>query len=148
MPRLIWVFAGRAITLLVLSCRGSDVCFKFWCRERCFGCFLSAGDKTLDGYQKKKYVCKLLFIFLLGHDIDFGHMEAVNLLSSNKYTEKQIVSWPNIRETDYKKLPWVWGVNRKICPRVTVWHHEALPMNAKQDHEGRIFLSAPNNHDR
>ncbi|BFZ05316.1 hypothetical protein BsWGS_08355 [Bradybaena similaris] len=48
------------------------------------------GDKTLDGYQKKKYVCKLLFIFLLGHDIDFGHMEAVNLLSSNKYTEKQI----------------------------------------------------------
>lgn len=51
------------------------------------------GDKTLDGYQKKKYVCKLLFIFLLGHDIDFGHMEAVNLLSSNKYSEKQIVSY-------------------------------------------------------
>lgn len=61
------------------------------------GCFfwyciiLFLGDKTLDGYQKKKYVCKLLFIFLLGNDIDFGHMEAVNLLSSNKYTEKQIV---------------------------------------------------------
>lgn len=45
----------------------------------------------IDGYQKKKYVCKLLFIFLLGNDIDFGHMEATNLLSSNKYTEKQIV---------------------------------------------------------
>lgn len=54
--------------------------------------FLASGDKALDGYSKKKYVCKLLFIFLLGHDIDFGHMEAVNLLSSNKYTEKQIVS--------------------------------------------------------
>jgi len=40
--------------------------------------------------KKKKYVCKLLFIFLLGNDIDFGHMEAVNLLSSNKYSEKQI----------------------------------------------------------
>lgn len=50
------------------------------------------GDKTLDGYQKKKYVCKLLFIFLLGHDIDFGQKEAVNLLISNKYTEKQIVT--------------------------------------------------------
>ncbi|XP_040495620.1 AP-2 complex subunit alpha-2 isoform X1 [Ursus maritimus] len=50
----------------------------------------SSGDKALDGYSKKKYVCKLLFIFLLGHDIDFGHMEAVNLLSSNRYTEKQI----------------------------------------------------------
>ncbi|NP_001125028.1 AP-2 complex subunit alpha-2 [Pongo abelii] len=48
------------------------------------------GDKALDGYSKKKYVCKLLFIFLLGHGIDFGHMEAVNLLSSNRYTEKQI----------------------------------------------------------
>ncbi|XP_054997214.1 AP-2 complex subunit alpha-2 isoform X1 [Sorex araneus] len=48
------------------------------------------GDKALDGYSKKKYVCKLLFIFLLGHDIDFGHMEAVNLLSSNRYSEKQI----------------------------------------------------------
>lgn len=56
------------------------------------------GDKTLDGYQKKKYVCKLLFIFLLGHDIDFGHMEAVNLLSSNKYSEKQIVS--NLKENN------------------------------------------------
>uniref|UniRef100_T1IZY9 AP-2 complex subunit alpha n=1 Tax=Strigamia maritima TaxID=126957 RepID=T1IZY9_STRMM len=40
------------------------------------------GDKTLDGYQKKKYVCKLLFIFLLGHDIDFGHMEAGYLFIS------------------------------------------------------------------
>ncbi|EDV28677.1 uncharacterized protein TRIADDRAFT_19420 [Trichoplax adhaerens] len=48
------------------------------------------GDKQLDGYSKKKYVCKLLFIFLLGVDIDFGYMEAVNLLSSIKYTEKQI----------------------------------------------------------
>lgn len=60
--------------------------------------YVCLGDKTLDGYQKKKYVAKLLFIFLLGHDIDFGHMEAVNLLSSNKYTEKQIVShagWPS-----------------------------------------------------
>lgn len=54
--------------------------------------WVRTGDKTLDGYHKKKYVCKLLFIFLLGHDIDFGYMEAVNLLSSNRYTEKQIVS--------------------------------------------------------
>ncbi|KAL5503628.1 hypothetical protein EMCRGX_G010605 [Ephydatia muelleri] len=44
----------------------------------------------LDGYQKKKYVCKLLFIFLLGNDVDFGHQEAVNLLSSNHFSEKQI----------------------------------------------------------
>ena len=65
---------------------------------------LIQGDKTLDGYQKKKYVCKLLFIFLLGHDIDFGQMEAVNLLSSNKYTEKQIVSIDNFQVFASHKL--------------------------------------------
>ena len=68
------------------------------------------GDKTLDGYQKKKYVCKLLFIFLLGHDIDFGHMEAVNLLSSNKYTEKQIVSHNNFDPTFTLKMLWSYNI--------------------------------------
>jgi AP-2 complex subunit alpha len=47
------------------------------------------GDR-MDGYQKKKYVSKLIFIFLLGNDIDFGHQEAVNLLSSVHFSEKQI----------------------------------------------------------
>ena len=47
-------------------------------------------DKGLEGYQKKKYVCKLLFMFLLGTDIDFGFQEAINLLSSVKYSEKHI----------------------------------------------------------
>jgi len=44
----------------------------------------------LDGYAKKKYVSKLLFIFLLGHDLEFGHTEAVNLMSVEKFSEKQI----------------------------------------------------------
>ena len=48
-------------------------------------------EGNLNGYQKKKYVCKLLYMYILGWDIDFGHMEAVNLISSNKYSEKQIV---------------------------------------------------------
>ncbi|KAL2832415.1 adaptin N terminal region-domain-containing protein [Aspergillus cavernicola] len=45
---------------------------------------------SLDGYQKKKYVCKLLYVYIQGYDVDFGHLEAVNLISSNKYSEKQI----------------------------------------------------------
>jgi hypothetical protein len=49
-------------------------------------------EGSLNGYQKKKYVCKLLYMYILGWDIDFGHMEAVNLISSPKYSEKQIVS--------------------------------------------------------
>eukprot|EP01113_Clastostelium_recurvatum_P008019 TRINITY_DN1375_c0_g1_i2.p1 TRINITY_DN1375_c0_g1~~TRINITY_DN1375_c0_g1_i2.p1 ORF type:complete len:1036 (+),score=302.77 TRINITY_DN1375_c0_g1_i2:111-3218(+) len=46
--------------------------------------------KNVDGYQRRKYVCKLLYIYILGYDIDFGHMEAVTLLSSIKFQEKAI----------------------------------------------------------
>jgi hypothetical protein len=48
-------------------------------------------DGSLNGYQKRKYVCKLIYIHLLGYDVDFGHMEAVNMISSFKYGEKQVV---------------------------------------------------------
>ncbi|PSR77764.1 adaptin N terminal region-domain-containing protein [Coniella lustricola] len=47
-------------------------------------------DGNLSGYHKKKYVCKLLYIYILGWNVDFGHLEAVNLVSANKYSEKQI----------------------------------------------------------
>ncbi|KAL1799783.1 hypothetical protein ACET3X_000125 [Alternaria dauci] len=52
----------------------------------------SAAGKNagLNGYQKKKYVCKLLYIYILGWNVDFGHLEAVNLISATKYSEKQI----------------------------------------------------------
>ncbi|TVY89495.1 AP-2 complex subunit alpha [Lachnellula willkommii] len=33
---------------------------------------------------------KLLYIYILGWNVDFGHLEAVNLISANKYSEKQI----------------------------------------------------------
>ncbi|KAK4238444.1 hypothetical protein C8A03DRAFT_33530 [Achaetomium macrosporum] len=47
-------------------------------------------DGNLSGYHKKKYVCKLLYIYILGWNVDFGHLEAVNLISATKYSEKQI----------------------------------------------------------
>ncbi|KFZ14559.1 hypothetical protein V501_03165 [Pseudogymnoascus sp. VKM F-4519 (FW-2642)] len=47
-------------------------------------------DGSLSGYHKKKYVCKLLYIYILGWNVDFGHLEAMNLISANKYSEKQI----------------------------------------------------------
>ncbi|KAJ3024561.1 UNVERIFIED_CONTAM: hypothetical protein HDU68_008005, partial [Siphonaria sp. JEL0065] len=47
-------------------------------------------DPKLIGYQKKKYVAKLLYMYILGWPVDFGQMEMVDLLSSDKYTEKQI----------------------------------------------------------
>ncbi|KYQ91466.1 adaptor-related protein complex 2 [Tieghemostelium lacteum] len=47
-------------------------------------------NKNIDGYQRRKYVCKLLYMYMLGYELDFGHMEAVTLLSSVKFSEKQI----------------------------------------------------------
>jgi len=46
--------------------------------------------KKVDNYSRKKYVAKLVYIHLLGYEVDFGHMEALALLSSPTYHEKQI----------------------------------------------------------
>ncbi|XP_010520400.1 PREDICTED: AP-2 complex subunit alpha-2 isoform X2 [Tarenaya hassleriana] len=47
-------------------------------------------EKVLTPYKKKKYVWKMLYIHMLGYDVDFGHVEAVSLLSAPKYPEKQV----------------------------------------------------------
>lgn len=50
-----------------------------------------ADHQHLSGYQRKKYICKLLYIYLLGHSkVEFGFMESIELLSSNVFSEKQI----------------------------------------------------------
>jgi AP-2 complex subunit alpha len=38
----------------------------------------------------RKLTAKLLYIYILGWNVDFGHLEAVNLISATKYSEKQI----------------------------------------------------------
>lgn len=45
---------------------------------------------SMTGYDRKKYVAKLLYMYMLGYNIDFGHIEAVNLLSSDIYSEKHL----------------------------------------------------------
>ncbi|KAJ2780517.1 hypothetical protein H4R18_003419 [Coemansia javaensis] len=47
-------------------------------------------EPGLNGYNRKKYVCKLIYMSLLGYDVQFGHREAVELINSAKYSEKQI----------------------------------------------------------
>ncbi|WBW72618.1 AP-2 adaptor complex alpha subunit Alp3 [Schizosaccharomyces osmophilus] len=47
-------------------------------------------SSTLSAYDRKKYVSKLLYIYMLGYPISFGHLEAVKLLTATKYSEKQI----------------------------------------------------------
>lgn len=44
----------------------------------------------LSVYEKRKYVWKMLYIYMLGYDVDFGHMETVALISAAKYAEKQV----------------------------------------------------------
>ena len=48
-------------------------------------------DLNLNGYQKKKYIAKLAFIYIMGYDIEFGHSEAISLMSCSAYSEKSIV---------------------------------------------------------
>ena len=36
-------------------------------------------EAGLNSYQKKKYICKLMYIFLLGYDVDFGQVERSNI---------------------------------------------------------------------
>jgi AP-2 complex subunit alpha len=45
---------------------------------------------NLNSYNKKKYVSKMCYIYMLGYDVDFGHLEFISLLSSSKFQEKAV----------------------------------------------------------
>jgi len=47
-------------------------------------------SEKLNSYHKKKYIWKLVYIFVLGYDVDFGHKEAISLMLSTKYSEKVV----------------------------------------------------------
>ncbi|CAG9461061.1 unnamed protein product [Pedinophyceae sp. YPF-701] len=46
--------------------------------------------KTMSAYDKKKYVWKLLYIRMLGYPVEFGHMQALELISAPRFAEKQV----------------------------------------------------------
>lgn len=46
--------------------------------------------RARSGKAAADYGLQLLYIYILGWNVDFGHLEAVNLISANKYSEKQI----------------------------------------------------------
>ena len=50
----------------------------------------SKTHRTLTAYERKKYVLKLLYIYMLGYNVDFGHTEALKLISATTYGEKQV----------------------------------------------------------
>jgi AP-2 complex subunit alpha len=46
--------------------------------------------KNLDSYNRKKYVWKMIYMHMLGYEVDFGHMEMIKCLSASKYSEKHV----------------------------------------------------------
>eukprot|EP00796_Vickermania_ingenoplastis_P002585 gene2585-1604_t len=50
--------------------------------------FIDEGSMTL--YDRKKYVCKLMFIAMLGYPITFGHLEGLKLMAEETASEKLI----------------------------------------------------------
>jgi len=49
-----------------------------------------SNSSTLSSYQKKKYVWKMCYIYMLGYEVDFGHLEFISLLGSSNLTEKSV----------------------------------------------------------
>lgn len=45
-------------------------------------------NKGMSGYDKKKYVWKLIYMHILGYEVDFGHEESLNLINAMKFSEK------------------------------------------------------------
>ncbi|SCV72510.1 BQ2448_4047 [Microbotryum intermedium] len=84
-------------------------------------------DGNLDGRQKKKYISKIIFTSILGYPVDVGHMEAVNLISSTKYSEKQIVSQHHTlprAALDYPRSPLAQPLRRQGYLALTLLMHE------------------------
>jgi len=50
--------------------------------------FSQKANKPLTSYDRKKYVWKLVYTHLLGYDVDFGHMQAIELLAGTTFSEK------------------------------------------------------------
>jgi AP-2 complex subunit alpha len=47
-------------------------------------------NPALNTYKRKKYVWKLVYIHILGYEVDFGHPEVLVLVRSSKYGEKNV----------------------------------------------------------
>jgi len=47
-------------------------------------------NPSLSSYQRKKYIWKLVYIHVLGYEVDFGHAEVLALVRSKKYGEKSV----------------------------------------------------------
>ncbi|KAL0231104.1 hypothetical protein GEMRC1_010509 [Eukaryota sp. GEM-RC1] len=47
-------------------------------------------SRKLSSYDRRKYVCKLMYMYILDYDVEWGLKEVINLMASTKYVDKQI----------------------------------------------------------
>lgn len=94
--------------------------------------FMLVTWQGLTPYEKKKYVWKMLYIYMLGYDVDFGHMEAVSLISAPKYPEKQVRStFPtNVSHFIFKLSLSYWGCIYIRLHSSSVYHVVGRPIAA------------------
>ena len=139
MPRLIWVFAGRTVTLLDLSCSGS-FCVALWFSLRCVSCLVLPSSHVLQSTAYTKIALwspRLLFMHLFVYFIcfsfcplffswchglaaayDCGIPRTFHLTFSHKYldvSEKIYATNRNVKDTKHPKL---YNNNLKVIIRV------------------------------
>eukprot|EP01125_Pyxidicula_operculata_P002647 TRINITY_DN124_c1_g1_i1.p1 TRINITY_DN124_c1_g1~~TRINITY_DN124_c1_g1_i1.p1 ORF type:complete len:1591 (+),score=529.24 TRINITY_DN124_c1_g1_i1:48-4820(+) len=63
--------------------------------------------KSLDGYTRRKCVVKLLFMYLMGYEADFGYNESLGLLASSKMVEKLMgyITLGAVLNEDHELIP-------------------------------------------
>lgn len=50
----------------------------------------SFAQTSVGSYAKKKYLWKIMYMYILGYPVDFGHMQCVDLIRSDNYSEKNV----------------------------------------------------------
>eukprot|EP00485_Elphidium_margaritaceum_P005923 CAMPEP_0202695802 /NCGR_PEP_ID=MMETSP1385-20130828/9289_1 /ASSEMBLY_ACC=CAM_ASM_000861 /TAXON_ID=933848 /ORGANISM="Elphidium margaritaceum" /LENGTH=955 /DNA_ID=CAMNT_0049351879 /DNA_START=71 /DNA_END=2938 /DNA_ORIENTATION=- len=50
----------------------------------------SFSNRNVQSYAKKKYMWKIMYMYTLGYTVEFGHMQCVELISSDKFSEKNV----------------------------------------------------------
>jgi len=68
----------------------------------------SFSKSSVGAYAKKKYMWKIMYMYTLGYTVEFGHMQCVDLIRSDKYSEKNVgyvgVSLLLIEHTDMLRM--------------------------------------------
>ena len=65
-----------------------------------------SSTSKLSSYDKKKYVWKLLYAYMLGYDIDFGHIQAVFMLFSEQRSSRDTQVLKHSKRTECWALDW------------------------------------------